>query len=47
VLRQPYVGGYHEEEAGWVYVSPGIGAGAVPWRTGSPTRREVTLLELG
>lgn len=46
VLRQPYVDGMHATDAGWVYVSAGIGAGAVPWRTGAPTRREVTLLDL-
>ncbi|MEZ4323514.1 MAG: metallophosphoesterase [Myxococcota bacterium] len=47
VLGQPFLGGMYEEPGGWVYVSAGLGAGAVPWRTGEPARREVTLLELG
>ena len=47
VLRQGFVGGMYRTDRGWVYVSAGLGAGAVPWRTGEATRREVTLLELG
>lgn len=45
-LGQPYLDGLYREEAGWVYVSAGIGAGAFPWRVGQPTRREITRLEV-
>lgn len=46
VLRQPYVDGLYEEEGGWVYVSAGVGSSALPWRTGTPARREVSVVDL-
>lgn len=44
-LGHRYLGGLYEEQAGWVYVSAGIGAGAFPWRLGKPTRREIAQLD--
>jgi predicted MPP superfamily phosphohydrolase len=52
LLGQPYVGGLHTAsppdtpDDAWVYVSAGVGAGAVPWRVGTPAAREVTHLTL-
>lgn len=46
VLKIPYCDGMYATEDGWVYVSAGVGAGAIPWRGGQRARREVTLLEV-
>lgn len=56
ILRQPFVAGLHTtspsdapthtDDSHWVYVSAGVGAGAVPWRFGAPAAREVTHLLL-
>jgi predicted MPP superfamily phosphohydrolase len=47
LLGQPYCDGLVCDEAGWVYVSAGVGAGAIPWRGGERAQREVTRLQIG
>ncbi len=52
ILGQPYLDGLCAAETpdgptgAWVYVSAGVGAGAIPWRVGRPADREVTHLTL-
>jgi hypothetical protein len=43
---QRWLAGWHETPEGGVYVNAGVGSGALPFRFGAPTRREVAALHL-